>query len=170
MKNFNGKPCEGKLHARFDAGGSDSLHIFVMSAGRLSGTTLPKINKNRLKIQKSNQIMSINIDTLRTLCQSLPHTEEDVKWGNDLCFTIGKKMYCVTGLEGEFTCSFKVQPEEFEELICREEIIVAPYLGRYKWVLIKSGDALDQKEWNYFINQSYDLIKSKLPKKILLNL
>ena len=25
MKNSIGKPCEGKLHARFDVGGSDSL-------------------------------------------------------------------------------------------------------------------------------------------------
>jgi len=26
MKNSIGKPCEGKLHARFDVGGSDVLH------------------------------------------------------------------------------------------------------------------------------------------------
>jgi hypothetical protein len=25
MKNSIGKPCEGKLHARFDEGGTDSL-------------------------------------------------------------------------------------------------------------------------------------------------
>jgi len=112
----------------------------------------------------------MNIDTLRELCYSLPHTEEDVKWGHDLCFTVGKKMYCVTGLEGEFSCSVKVQPEEFEELISRDGIISAPYVGRYKWILIKSVEALDKKEWKYFVTQSYELIKSKLSKKIFLSL
>ena len=28
MKNSIGKPCEGKLHARFDEGGTDSLYKF----------------------------------------------------------------------------------------------------------------------------------------------
>ena len=30
MKKSIGKPCEGKLHARFDEGGADCFIIFVM--------------------------------------------------------------------------------------------------------------------------------------------
>jgi len=29
MKNSIGKPCEGKLHARFDEGGTDNLNIVI---------------------------------------------------------------------------------------------------------------------------------------------
>jgi hypothetical protein len=31
MKKSIGKPCEGKLHARFDEGGADCFIIFVMN-------------------------------------------------------------------------------------------------------------------------------------------
>jgi hypothetical protein len=44
MKNSIGKPYEGKLHVRFDVGGSDSqknyLYLCVNNKG-LSGSTLP---------------------------------------------------------------------------------------------------------------------------------
>jgi hypothetical protein len=30
MKNSIGKPCEGKLHARFDVGGTDSLFKIII--------------------------------------------------------------------------------------------------------------------------------------------
>ena len=31
----------------------------------------------------------MDIETLRTICQDLPHVTEDIKWGDDLCFLIG---------------------------------------------------------------------------------
>lgn len=43
MKNSIGKPCEGKLQARFDEGGADSLVNFTNLVRRLtelSGSTL----------------------------------------------------------------------------------------------------------------------------------
>lgn len=44
MKNSIGKPCEGKLHARFDVGGTDSLFkiitFMVNILSGLSGSTL----------------------------------------------------------------------------------------------------------------------------------
>ena len=41
-KNSIGKPCEGKLHARFDAGGADCFTTFVMNRVGQSGSTLLK--------------------------------------------------------------------------------------------------------------------------------
>lgn len=46
MKNSIGKPCEGKLHARFDEGGADCFAIFVVNrskAIRLYSTAQYKI-------------------------------------------------------------------------------------------------------------------------------
>lgn len=108
----------------------------------------------------------MNIERLREFCLSLPDATEDVKWGNDLCFLISEKIFCVTPLESEsFSVSLKVLPEEFDELCTKELIIPAPYLARYKWVLIKEASAFSGKEWEHFIKQSYDLVKAKLPKK-----
>jgi predicted DNA-binding protein (MmcQ/YjbR family) len=112
----------------------------------------------------------MNIEQLQTFCKSLPGVTEDIKWGNDLCFSIGKKMFCVTGLQTPMMVSFKVQDEEFEELINTDDIISAPYVGRYKWVLVQKANRLTKKEWEHYIRQSYELIKAQLSKKVLKDL
>jgi predicted DNA-binding protein (MmcQ/YjbR family) len=109
----------------------------------------------------------MDIETLREICKELPHVTEDVKWGNDLCFLIGEKMFCVTGFEKPMTVSFKVTDEEFPELSNSPGIIVAPYVGRYKWVLVEDISRLTKKDWVHYVTQSYNLVKAKLPKKVL---
>jgi len=104
-------------------------------------------------------------EQLRDLCLSLKGTTEDIKWGNDLCFLVGEKMFCVTWLGGPFQASFKVTDEEFEELIARPDIIPAAYLARYKWIQVKSATALSTTEWDRLIKQSYELVKAGLSKK-----
>ena len=39
----------------------------------------------------------MNIEQLRKYCLSFPGATEDIKWGADLCFCVGAKMYWVTG-------------------------------------------------------------------------
>lgn len=108
----------------------------------------------------------MNIESLREYCLTLPHATEDVKWGADICFSIGDKMFCVTSAHIPFQASLKVRDEEFEEMSHRTGILPAPYVARHKWILI-SGDALSDKQWKHYVGQSYELVKSKLPKKIL---
>ena len=101
----------------------------------------------------------MDIETLRSFCLSLPNATEDVKWGADLCFCIREKMFCVTGLEGSpMKVSLKVTPEEYDELVGTDDIISAPYVGRYKWILIQHPDRFSDKEWKRLVRQSYDLI------------
>lgn len=108
----------------------------------------------------------MNIESLRELCLGLPGVSEDVKWGADLCFLIGGKMFCVTGLEGESGVSFKVREDEFDELSASHAIIPAPYMARNKWVQVQAWDRFTQQEWEYYVKQSYELVKIKLPKKV----
>jgi len=107
----------------------------------------------------------MDIEQLRSYCLSFPGTEEDVKWGNDLCFLVAKKMFCVTSLDGTGGTSFKVTDEEFEELSSRDKFVPAPYMARHKWLLVKNHSKLSQKEWKHFVKQSYELIKARLSKK-----
>lgn len=107
----------------------------------------------------------MDIESLRAFCKSLAGVKEDVKWGHDLCFLTGEKMFCVTGLSGPFTISFKVEPGEFEELTEREGIIPAPYVARYKWVLVERPSVMSDAELKRYIKHSYELISSKLPGK-----
>lgn len=108
----------------------------------------------------------MNIEWLRNFCLSLPKATEDVKWGSDLCFLVGRKMFCVTGTGAEMMASFKCDEEDFNELCERDGIIPAPYLARNKWVQIRNPSALNKKEWEHYIEKSYRLVAMKLPKKM----
>src|SRR6266487_5809535 len=107
----------------------------------------------------------MDIEQIQKLCLSLQGVTEDVKWGNDLCFCIGEKMFCVTGMEQPLMVSFKCSDEDFEELCERENIVPAPYLARNKWVLVRRASALSKKEWDEYIKKSYKLIAAKLTLK-----
>ena len=109
--------------------------------------------------------LAMDIDQLRALCTSLPAVTEDIKWGHDLVFSVGGRMFCVASLEPPFSCSFKVKDEEFEELSRSEGMVPAPYMARAKWVLVNKPTRLNKKEWASYIRGSYDMVKSKLTKK-----
>jgi len=109
----------------------------------------------------------MDIESLRRYCLSLPQATEDIQWGNNLLFRIGRKMFAIAALDQVPVCvSFKCTPEEFAELIEREGIIPAPYLARNKWVLLKSLDVLPRAELKRLIKDSYTMVAAKLPKKV----
>ncbi len=95
----------------------------------------------------------------------MPHASEDVKWQNDLCFSVGGKMFCVTGLETGTSSqiSFKCTPEKFIELTEIEGIIPAPYVARYHWVAVQCPTVLDNDELEDLITKSYMLVLENLP-------
>lgn len=109
----------------------------------------------------------MDIEIIRSICQSFPGVTEDVKWGHDLVFSVGLKMFCVVGLdETPVSASFKVKDEEFEEMANRPGFKPAPYVAKYKWVLIDDVTRMKKSEWESFLEQSYELVKAKLPAKI----
>lgn len=108
----------------------------------------------------------MTIEALQEYCLQLKATTEDIKWGNDLCFSVGGKMYCVANTDQPFTIAFKVKDEEFEELIQQKHIIPAPYMARAKWILVQQPSIFKKKECHYYLQQSYELVKMKLTKKI----
>ncbi|MEO6168685.1 MAG: MmcQ/YjbR family DNA-binding protein [Chitinophagales bacterium] len=109
----------------------------------------------------------MDIEILRSICLKQEGATEDIKWGNDLCFCIAEKMFCVAGLQPPLQISFKVKDDEFDELINKQGIIPAPYVARYKWVLAQDVNLFTKKQWEHYIRQSYELVKSKLSKKQL---
>lgn len=107
----------------------------------------------------------INIGIIRNICNSLPAVTEDIKWGNDLCFNIAGKMFCVISLEIPIKVSIKAPDVDFDELSSRHGIIPAPYVARHKWILVENVNIFDPGKWEFYIKQSYNLVKAKLPKK-----
>ena len=108
----------------------------------------------------------MNIEQLRQLCLSFPHATEDIKWGKDLCFSVGGKMFCATGMDkAEGQVSFKCTPEKFAELTEREGISPAPYVARYHWIAVEDPKALSEEEYEDLISRSYLLVYENLPLK-----
>lgn len=109
----------------------------------------------------------MDVEKLRAICLKLPGTTEDLKWGDNLCFCVGTKLYLIVSLdETPVAASFKVADEEFEAWSQREGFKPAPYLARNKWVKTDDIARLTAAEWKERSRNAYDIIKAKLPAKL----
>ena len=88
-------------------------------------------------------------------------------WDDDLCFKVRGKIF--TGMvlsDGRFPrITLKCAPETFHELLEIEGISPAPYVGRYKWVMLANSNVLPSGELEALIRQSYELVAAKAPKR-----
>jgi predicted DNA-binding protein (MmcQ/YjbR family) len=111
------------------------------------------------------QIHSFNkmiVESVQRFCLSFPHATENLQWGDDLCFKFGGKIFALLNLGAvPPRLMFKCTPERFAELVEQEDIIPAPYLGRYKWVSLERLDVLPWTEVKVLINQSYEMVAAK---------
>jgi len=108
----------------------------------------------------------VNIDWIRDLCLSFPHTTEQIQWGDNLVFKVAGKIHAIAVLRPAKTwLCFKVSPEKFSELTERPGIIPAPYLARAKWVALETQDALSPDKLRILLRDSYDMVVAKLSRK-----
>ena len=107
----------------------------------------------------------MSIEAVRRICRTLPGVREDVKWGNDLVFSVGGKMFAAVDLEPPHAIAFKCSEEAFGELVERPGIVPAPYLARAKWVQeTEIGETLDLRELAELLRAAHGIVASKLPK------
>jgi predicted DNA-binding protein (MmcQ/YjbR family) len=107
------------------------------------------------------------VDWIRELCLSLPEATENIQWGEDLCFKIRGKIFATVVLsDGKYPrLCFKCTPEKFDELLEIEGVSIAPYVGRYKWVLLANSNVLPATDLERLIRRSYELVVAKAPRK-----
>lgn len=104
---------------------------------------------------------------LLAFCRSLPRVTEDVKWGNDLVFSIGGKMFA--GFENDGTTATfgcKVPEEDFSAITSIEGIVPSKYAARFHWISVHDPKALPEEEVLSLLQGSYDLVKAKLSAKL----
>ena len=114
----------------------------------------------------SGKAKAVSLPPLMDFCRKLPHVTEDTKWGNDLCFSIGGKMFCVFDKSGGTTFSFKTTPAMFSILTKKDGIIPAPYVARYHWVMLEGPKALPKSQIEELIRESYHLVSLGLPARV----
>lgn len=107
----------------------------------------------------------MDVESVRTICMSLPHATEQLQWGDNLVFKIGGKIFVVAPLEpAEHCLSFKCSDEDFAELIERPGIVPAPYLARAHWVALEREHSLGQAELEALLRNAHSLVFARLPK------
>jgi predicted DNA-binding protein (MmcQ/YjbR family) len=108
----------------------------------------------------------MTIEDLEIICDGFPGVTKDIKWEHHLCFNIGGKMFLVTAPDlVPPTATFKVTPDEFEEIIARDGFCPASHVGRYFWASLNDISKLSYSDWEHYALQSYLLVASKLTKK-----
>jgi predicted DNA-binding protein (MmcQ/YjbR family) len=110
----------------------------------------------------------LTVAQLDALCGRWPGVTRDIKWGNNLVFSVGGKMFVVTHADGSEggRLSVKVADERFLELTDQPGIIPAPYLARARWVSIVEPGRFTIAELQAFVLEAYAAVRAKLTKKL----
>lgn len=107
----------------------------------------------------------MNLEQLQEICLQFKGTTEGIKWEEHLCFMVGEKIFCISGMDEACHVAIKVSEEDFDELTEREGIIQAAHFAKRQWIGIQQWHALKPKEWETYLQKSYELVKMKLTKK-----
>jgi predicted DNA-binding protein (MmcQ/YjbR family) len=108
----------------------------------------------------------MNVDSVRGYCLSFPQARENLQWGETVCFKVSGKIFAMLSLDAvPPSLCFKCSAEKFVELCEQEGIKPAPYVGRYKWVLLERLDVLRDEELEDLIRQSYEMVAVKAKPK-----
>lgn len=104
-------------------------------------------------------------DPLVRLCRSLPGATEDVKWGDNLIFSVGGKMFAGFDLPELQPLSFKVDPVAFQTLVASPAFAPAPYMARNHWVTVTDRELVPIEMLEELLIEAHALVASKLSRK-----
>jgi len=105
-------------------------------------------------------------DPLFEVCRQLPGVTEDVKWGNDLVFSVGGKMFAAFELPAGEPIGLKVEPALFSVLVQQPGITPAPYMARHFWVKLETRRAMPRGALEELLREAHAIVAAKLPKKV----
>lgn len=104
-------------------------------------------------------------DPLVEFCRGLPGATEDVKWGNDLIFSVGDKMFAGFPLDGGDPIGFKVDPLLFASLVGHNGVVAAPYMARHSWVHVTDRSLLPIETIQDLLAASHQAVAAGLSRK-----
>jgi predicted DNA-binding protein (MmcQ/YjbR family) len=109
----------------------------------------------------------MDLNSLREFCLSFPGASEGLQWGECLLFRVANKIFVnVTLADTPPRVWVKCTPGRCTELLEIEGIRRAPYIGKHDWVELERMDLLRDAEMREVITESYQNIRSKLPRSV----
>lgn len=115
----------------------------------------------------------MNIERLRDYCLTKPGVTESFPFGDTtLVFKVGGKVFLLADTEQQpLTIAVKCDPEKAVELRDQYDAVQPGYhLNKKHWNSITTGSGLRDTDVYAWIDHSYDLVYSGLPKMIRVQL
>ena len=110
----------------------------------------------------------MTLEHFREYCLSFKGTTEDLPFDeNTLVFKVMDKIFALTNLLNFEFVNLKCNPEKAIEL--REEfmgITSAYHMNKKHWNSVRVDSSISNKQLENWISDSYNLVVSKLPKKL----
>lgn len=109
----------------------------------------------------------MDLDSLRAHCLAFPGATEGLQWGECLLFRVANKIFVnVTLGDTPPRIWVKCNPERCAEMLEIEGVRRAPYIGKHDWIELKCLDLLPNAEMHELIAESYQNIRSNLPRSV----
>jgi predicted DNA-binding protein (MmcQ/YjbR family) len=137
---------------------------------RAKPDTPPPSRKAAVKRAKRAAHRGVDCERLHEFCRGLPGATVDLKWGEMIVWSVGRKMF-IGFHEAEdggpgLPFGFKCSEAEFDRLTDLPGIIPAPYAARYGWVSVREMSAISQEEAERLVGESYRLVVERLPRRL----
>ena len=109
----------------------------------------------------------MNIEDLQEYCLKKPLVTQELPFDEvTLVFKVAGKMFALTSLEGDFAINLKCDPEN--AVLLREQydnIKPAFHMNKTHWITVAIDGTIGTNKILAWINDSYDLVIAKIPKK-----
>jgi predicted DNA-binding protein (MmcQ/YjbR family) len=109
----------------------------------------------------------MNLDTFRAHCLSKKGVTEEFPFDkNTLVFKVMGKMFALTDVDQFASVNLKVIPEVGEELRERYPSVEPGYhMNKKHWITVLMDGSIPDRLFKKWVDDSYDLVVSGLPKK-----
>jgi predicted DNA-binding protein (MmcQ/YjbR family) len=111
----------------------------------------------------------MNIEEIREYCLAKAGVTEGFPFDEEtLVFKVGGKMFLLTGLDRPDRINIKCDPERAVERRERYPDAVFPgyHMNKKHWNTVLIDGEVSDDELRWWIDESYDLVKASLPKKV----
>jgi predicted DNA-binding protein (MmcQ/YjbR family) len=116
----------------------------------------------------SKKNIKINLKDYKTSCLNLKNAEETMPFDKStLVFSIVGKMFSSTNLETFEFFNVKCEPEKASPLSEKYHAVTPSYyMNKKHWNSIKMDGSISDRQIKKWIEDSYNLVVAKLPKKV----
>lgn len=120
------------------------------------------------RINLMRKTTGMSSQQLEAFCGKWAGVTRDIKWENNLVFSVAGKMFAMMPADGSDggRLSCKVDDARFLELTDQPGIIPAPYLARARWISIIESQRFTTADLQDFIRDAYLLVRARLTKKL----